>query len=156
MPEAEKPDSETATEANVAAAPLLDEQATPDASSSDGAPPETVEPEAQAGDAPEEMTAGPPPSAVSSAQDAEAATLGLMLDLPLDVTVELGRTTMRLGEALALQAGSIIELDRLPGESLDMHVNDRLVARGEVVVVNDALGLRITEIIGQESPGSQR
>ncbi len=91
------------------------------------------------------------PAASAAARDSEPPTLDLMLDLPLDVTVELGRTTMQLGEALALQTGSIIELNRLPGEPLDMHVNDRLVARGEVVVVNDALGLRVTEIIGQES-----
>ncbi len=83
--------------------------------------------------------------------DADGAGLELMLDLPLDVTVELGRTMMQLGEALALQPGSIIELNRLPGEPLDMHINERLVARGEVVVVNDSLGLRITEIIGKSA-----
>jgi flagellar motor switch protein FliN/FliY len=87
---------------------------------------------------------GPP-----SAPEPGMATLEYMLDLPLDVTVELGRTTMLLGEALALQAGSIIELNRLPGEPLDMHLNDRLVARGEVVVVNDALALRITEVVNR-------
>lgn len=76
--------------------------------------------------------------------------LELMLDLPLDVTVELGAATLQLGEALALVPGSIIELNRLPGEPLDMHINGRLVARGEVVVVNDSLGLRVTEIIGRE------
>lgn len=83
------------------------------------------------------------------AAQGDGAGLELMLDLPLDVTVELGRTMMQLGEALALQPGSIIELNRLPGEPLDMHINERLVARGEVVVVNDALGLRITEIVGR-------
>lgn len=81
--------------------------------------------------------------------DPTVATLDHMLDLPLDVTVELGRTTMQLGDALALQPGSIIELNRLPGEPLDMHLNDRLVARGEVVVVNDALALRITEVVNK-------
>lgn len=80
----------------------------------------------------------------------EGPNLDLMLDLPLDVTVELGRTIMQLGDALALQPGSIVELNRLPGEPLDLHVNERLVARGEVVVVNDALALRITEIIGNQ------
>lgn len=83
-------------------------------------------------------------------QDLQGANLDLMLDLPLDVTVELGRTIMQLGDALALQPGSIVELNRLPGEPLDLHVNERLVARGEVVVVNDALALRITEIIGNQ------
>jgi flagellar motor switch protein FliN/FliY len=80
---------------------------------------------------------------------AGAASLDTMLDLPLEVTVELGGTTLQLGEALALQPGSILELERLPGEPLDMHINGRLVARGEVVVVNDSLGLRITEIVGR-------
>lgn len=96
------------------------------------------------GDADAETQGGP-------AQAMEGANLDLMLDLPLDVTVELGRTTMQLGDALALQPGSIVELNRLPGEPLDLHVNERLVARGEVVVVNDALALRITEIIGNQS-----
>ena len=99
--------------------------------------------------------AGGAPAGRSQWQDdaphADGAGLELMLDLPLDVTVELGRTMMQLGEALALQPGSIIELNRLPGEPLDMHINERLVARGEVVVVNDSLGLRITEIIGKSA-----
>ncbi len=93
----------------------------------------------------------PGPEEAEDTPDETATSLAMMLDLPLDVTVELGRTRMQLGEALALQSGSIVELDRLPGEPLDMHVNDRLVARGEVVVVNDVLALRITEIIGQET-----
>ena len=86
----------------------------------------------------------------------ELWSLELMLDVPLDVTVELGRTTMQLGEALALQMGSIIELNRLPGEPLDMHINDRLVARGEVVVVNETLGLRVTEIVNRDTRKPRR
>jgi len=82
----------------------------------------------------------------------DTAALEMMLDLPLDVTVELGRARMQLGEALGLQAGAIIELDRLPGEPLDLYVNERLVARGEVVVANDVLALRVTELIGKEAP----
>jgi flagellar motor switch protein FliN len=97
----------------------------------------------------QEAVATAMPEAPALEPEASMATLEYMLDLPLDVTVELGRTTMLLGEALALQAGSIIELNRLPGEPLDMHLNDRLVARGEVVVVNDALALRITEVVNR-------
>lgn len=92
------------------------------------------------------------PVRASSPGVVDAAALEVMLDLPLDVTVELGRARMQLGEALALQAGAIIELDRLPGEALDLYVNERLVARGEVVVTNDVLALRITELIGKEAP----
>lgn len=89
------------------------------------------------------------PTAPVPGNSNETDSLEFMLDLPLEVTVELGRTTMQLGEALTLQPGSIIELNRLPGEALDMHLNDRLVARGEVVVVNDALALRITQVVGR-------
>lgn len=99
-----------------------------------------------------ELTAASPTSEPGPPEAEPTLTgLELMLDLPLDVTVELGSATLQLGEALALAPGSIIELNRLPGEPLDMHVNGRLVARGEVVVVNDSLGLRITEVIGRET-----
>lgn len=110
-------------------------------------PAEVKSPETEA-----ELTAGPAtPAGGTSDGGAGLAGLELMLDLPLDVTVELGTATLQLGEALALAPGSIVELNRLPGEPLDMHINGRLVARGEVVVVNDSLGLRITEVIGRET-----
>lgn len=113
-------------------------------------PESTESPEAVAADpGPEPTHSAPTPS--SPEASVEMGGLELMLDLPLDVTVELGAATLQLGEALALAPGSIIELNRLPGEPLDMHINGRLVARGEVVVVNDSLGLRVTEIIGRES-----
>ena len=106
--------------------------------------PEIIEPEAVINPIPPMTPTAPEPASTS-----ESDSLEFMLDLPLEVTVELGRTTMQLGEALTLQPGSIIELNRLPGEALDMHLNDRLVARGEVVVVNDALALRITQVVGR-------
>lgn len=86
----------------------------------------------------------------------QAAALEMMLDLPLEVTVELGRARMQLGEALSLQPGAIIELNRLPGEALDMYVNDRLVARGEVVVANDVLALRVAELVGPGAAATSR
>ena len=110
-------------------------------------------PQGQPADAPRQTAAQPGHEPLDDRRD--LAALELMLDVPLDVTVELGRASMQLGEALALQAGSIIELDRLPGEPLDMHINDRLVARGEVVVVNEVLGLRVTEIVGRETRRSR-
>jgi flagellar motor switch protein FliN/FliY len=73
--------------------------------------------------------------------------LELLLDVPLDVTVELGRARMSIQDLLAVGPGSVIELDKLAGEPLDILVNDRLVARGEAVVVNDKFGVRITDIV---------
>jgi len=74
----------------------------------------------------------------------EGKTLG---DIPVQVTVELGRTQMTLRDVLDLQEGSIIELDRLAGEPLDLKVGGQLIAQGEVVAVDDYYGLRITNVI---------
>jgi flagellar motor switch protein FliN len=73
--------------------------------------------------------------------------LELLLDVPLDLSVELGRTRMSIQELLSLGPGSVVELDKLAGEPLDILVNGRLVARGEAVVVNDKFGIRITDIV---------
>ncbi|HKJ88132.1 MAG TPA: flagellar motor switch protein FliN [Gammaproteobacteria bacterium] len=70
----------------------------------------------------------------------------MLLDLPLELSVELGRTHMSLQELLKLDKGSVIRLGRTEGEPLEIQVNGRTVARGEVVVVNDRLGVRVTEI----------
>ena len=77
----------------------------------------------------------------------QARRLELLLDVPLDVTVELGRARVSIQELLALGPGSVVELDKLAGEPLDILVNGRLVARGEAVVVNDKFGVRITDIV---------
>ena len=73
--------------------------------------------------------------------------LELLLDVPLELSVELGRTRMSIQELLSLGPGSVIELDKVAGEPLDILINDRLVARGEAVVVNDKFGIRITDIV---------
>lgn len=73
--------------------------------------------------------------------------LGLILDIPLRVTVELGRTKMVVSELLNLGQGSVIELNKLAGEPMEVLVNDKLVARGEAVVVNEKFGVRLTDII---------
>jgi flagellar motor switch protein FliN/FliY len=78
-----------------------------------------------------------------------ARRLDLLLDVPLDVSVELGRTRLSVQDLLGLGPGSVIELDKVAGEPLDILVNDRLVARGEAVVVNDKFGVRITDIVSQ-------
>jgi flagellar motor switch protein FliN/FliY len=73
----------------------------------------------------------------------------LLLDVPLEVTVQLGRTRLTIQDLLGLSPGSVIELDKIAGEPLDIVVNDRLIARGEAVVVNDKFGIRITDIISR-------
>ena len=73
--------------------------------------------------------------------------LDLILDIPLKVTVELGRTKMPVSELLNLTQGSVIELTKLAGETMEVLVNDKLIARGEAVVVNEKFGVRLTDII---------
>ncbi|MCB0368257.1 MAG: flagellar motor switch protein FliN [Bdellovibrionales bacterium] len=73
--------------------------------------------------------------------------LQLILDIPLKVTVELGRTKMPVSELLNLTQGSVIELNKLAGEPMEVLVNDKLIARGEAVVVNEKFGVRLTDII---------
>lgn len=79
--------------------------------------------------------------------EAEVRPLGFLMDVRLQVSVELGRRRFRIAELLALGQGSILELDKVAGEPLDIRVNDHLIARGEAVVVNDKFGVRLTEII---------
>ncbi|MCH2534573.1 MAG: flagellar motor switch protein FliN [Bdellovibrionales bacterium] len=87
--------------------------------------------------------------AAASGGDAgkDEKNLGLILDIPLRVTVELGRTKMVVSELLNLGQGSVIELNKLAGEPMEVLVNDKLVARGEAVVVNEKFGVRLTDII---------
>ena len=77
----------------------------------------------------------------------ETQNLDLILDIPLTVTVELGRSRMLINDLLQLGQGSVIELTKLVGEPLEVLVNNKLVARGEVVVVNDKFGVRLTDIV---------
>lgn len=80
-------------------------------------------------------------------REKDQRNLDLILDIPLRVTVELGRTKMVVSELLNLGQGSVIELNKLAGEPLEVLVNDKLVARGEAVVVNEKFGVRLTDII---------
>ncbi|WP_214817274.1 flagellar motor switch phosphatase FliY [Exiguobacterium sp. s131] len=80
-------------------------------------------------------------------QETAPANLGLLYDVPLNVTVELGRTKKSVREVLELSQGSIIELDKLAGEPVDIYVNQQRIARGEVVVIEENFGVRVTEII---------
>ena len=79
--------------------------------------------------------------------DKKSKNLDLILDVPLKLTVELGRTRMVVSELLNLGQGSVVELNKLAGEPMEVLVNDKLVARGEAVVVNEKFGIRLTDII---------
>ena len=76
-----------------------------------------------------------------------AADLEAVFDVPVQVSAVLGRSKMDVGELLTLAPGAVLELDRKVGEAIDIYVNNRLVARGEVVLVEDRLGITMTEII---------
>jgi flagellar motor switch protein FliN/FliY len=77
----------------------------------------------------------------------QAKDLDFILDIPLEVTVEIGRARMLINDLLQIGQGSIIELNRLAGEPIDIYVNQKLFARGEVVVVGEKFGIRITDIV---------
>jgi flagellar motor switch protein FliN/FliY len=91
------------------------------------------------------------PSETSTDGNTSSADLSVnmefLLDISLDLTVELGRTKMLINDMLKLGQGSVIELSKLAGESLDILANQKPIARGEVVVVNDKYGVRLTEVI---------
>ncbi|PGX35895.1 flagellar motor switch phosphatase FliY [Priestia megaterium] len=86
---------------------------------------------------------------VSSPQG-DSRNLDMLLDIPLQVTVELGRTKRTVQEILALSSGAIIELDKLAGEPVDILINSKLIAKGEVVVIDENFGVRVTDIISQK------
>lgn len=75
------------------------------------------------------------------------ANLDFILDIPLEITVELGRTRMLINDLLKLGQGSVIELTKAAGETLEILANSRLIAKGDVVVINDKYGIRLTEVI---------
>ena len=83
----------------------------------------------------------------SAVKGGENKSLDLILDIPLTVSVELGRSKMLINDLLQLGQGSVIELTKLVGEPLEVLVNQKLVARGEVVVVNEKFGVRLTDIV---------
>lgn len=88
--------------------------------------------------------------ALSSSSEDEihtATELAAVFDVPVNVSAVLGKTDIEISELLKLDTGAIVELDRKVGEAIDIYVNDRLVARGEVVIVDEQLGVTMTEII---------
>ena len=111
----------------------------------------TVSDEVQAGSA--KQTAKQKPETPKNPQKADTTeskltgNMDFLLDIPLEISVELGRTKILINELLKLGQGSVIELSKLAGETLEILANQKLVARGEVVVVNEKYGVRLTEII---------
>jgi len=89
----------------------------------------------------------PAPPAVPEINGPQDSNLDRILDIPLVLSAQLGNTRMLIKDLLQLGPGSIVELDKLAGEPLEVLVNERLVARGEVVVVNEKFGIRLTDVI---------
>lgn len=83
----------------------------------------------------------------AESEDNRPANLDFILDIPLEITVELGRTKMLIHDLLKLGQGSVIELPKVAGETLEILANNRLIAKGDVVVMNDKYGIRLTEVI---------
>ena len=98
-----------------------------------------------------DLLAGP----ATSPQTAPAAepphSLDLLGDVELDLRIELGRTQMRLEEVLRLRTGSVVALDKLAGDPVDIYINGRLIAQGEVLVMNERFGVRVTRLVGSDA-----
>ncbi len=135
------------------------EQATDDVPvSPDELPEELLQPEAEAEQSPDQMQSQPRevssesevpplPDFSNMLADAAAGSIDMLNDVDLNVKVELGRTQLTVDEILRLTKGYVVELDKLAGDPVDILVNEQLIARGEVLVVNDSFCVRINEII---------
>lgn len=99
------------------------------------------------GGAPPAAAGGAAPAPKGGGDHQAVHSLDFILDIPLKVTVELGRTRLAIREILQLAQGSVVELSKFAGEPLEVLVNEKLVARGEVVVVNEKFGIRLTDVI---------
>jgi len=77
----------------------------------------------------------------------EMKNLEFLLDIPLNISIEVGRTRIMIKDLLKMREGSVVELDKLAGEPLDVYVNSRLIAKGEAVLVNDKFGIRLTDVV---------
>ena len=93
------------------------------------------------------------PSATDSLRG--PGSLGFVMDVPVEVTVEIGRRSMKIAELLRIGPGSVLELDKAAREPLDVYVNNRRIARGEAVVVGDRYGVRLTEVLSFEDVPSK-
>ena len=93
------------------------------------------------------VSAAPEETPAAAAADTTGKNLDFILDIPLRVSVELGRTKILVQDLLKLHKGSVMELNKLAGEPLEVLVNNRVVARGEVIVINEKFGIRLTDIV---------
>jgi len=91
--------------------------------------------------------AAPGAESAAPAPASSLDSIGFVMDVPVEVTVELGRKSARIAEILRLGPGSVLELSKANGEPLDIYVNNRLIARGEAVVVGERYGVRLTEVL---------
>ncbi len=105
------------------------------------------EPGSQTADAPEAESIPEPVVSAPREKKEKVSSMEILLDIPLEISAELGRTRMIISDLLQLGQGSVIELNKLAGEPLEILVNQKLIARGEVVVVNEKFGIRLTDII---------
>jgi flagellar motor switch protein FliN/FliY len=97
-----------------------------------------------------DVDSSPPAVADDDGGDRAAADLQAVFEVPVAVSAILGKTKMDVSDLLKLEKGSVVELDRKVGEAVDIYINNRLIARGEVVVVEEQLGITMTEIIKDE------
>ncbi len=91
--------------------------------------------------------AAPPKAPAAPGTQEPHKNLDFLLDIPLNISVEVGRSRMLIKDLLQMREGNVIELDKLAGEPLDVYVNARLIARGEAVLVNDKFGIRLTDVV---------
>jgi flagellar motor switch protein FliN len=132
----DKPDDAGAADDGMAdwAEALLEQKATEPGADMSGGP-------LSGGDAPKPFTAG------ATSGDGPINDINMVLDIPVQLSVELGRTKVPIKHILQLGQGSVVELDALAGEPMDVLVNGYLIAQGEVVVVNDKFGIRLTDVV---------
>ncbi|PHR60049.1 MAG: flagellar motor switch protein FliN [Robiginitomaculum sp.] len=128
---------------------MSDEETKLDLPEFDGADAAQETPDPAAGASPE----APPAAAMAEDETKIAADLAPVFDVPVNISAVLGKTKLDVNQLLQLSAGSVLELDRKVGEAIDIYVNSRLVARGEVVVIDERLGVTMTEIIKADDAG---
>ena len=100
-----------------------------------------------AADAPTAAAASMPPLRAEPAAGGPEASLDMILDIPVTLSMEIGTARIPIGDLLQFNPGSVIELDHMVGEPMNVHVNGTLIAHGEVVVVNDKFGIRLTDVV---------
>jgi flagellar motor switch protein FliN/FliY len=118
----------------------------PAAPAAPATPPPVIERTAEEGVVQSAMFSSLEPGAAAAANN----NLGLLMDVTVPIAVELGRSTMKIEEILGLSSGAVIELDKLVDEPVDLKVNGKLMARGEIVVVDDFFGIRVSEIVDKQ------